>query len=383
MLGTPFLWTDEFLESKRLHADPLADEVIAQIVAEKGHEEAYRIFDMLIRQIDMPFDALPPIVRDYAQQTDKLPDWVDPEQIDLAHALFLDHGPKFLVALYYKSLPMLYACAKGAEVLVRTGRLTQDDRSFRIFARRIAETGQFLVDVMTPGELRPGGKGIQSIQKIRLIHAAIRNFTQKTDWDEAHFGKPINQEDLAITLMSFSVALTDGLAQFQVEESTERIEAYQHTWTAIGSVLGIEEELMPDSVADARFLMEKILSRQAVESEAGRLLADALVKFGQATIPSDKLDNAPALLINHLLGPERARLLGVNPPAGCLSVVLPAFFWAWFRGGERLEDRIQEPLHIFIDLLSRQTVRSMVGYFDQYKGRNFQLPAAFQTAWLP
>jgi hypothetical protein len=383
MTGTPSLWTDAFLEEKRAQADPLADEVVGQIIADKGPQEAYRLFDMLIRQIELPLEILPPLAADFLAQTDSLPQWAEAGKVRLAQDIFLDHGPKFLVFLYYKSLPMLYCCARGAEVLVRTGRLTRDDTSFRIFTRRIAETGQFLVDVMAPDGLAPGGKGIQAIRKVRLIHAAIRHFTRTGDWDEAHFGRPINQEDMAITLMSFSVALTDALEQFQVEESTERIEAYQHTWAAIGSLMGIDGDLLPASVADARFLMEKILTRQAAPSEAGATLADALVKFGQETLPSEKLDNAPSMLIQHLLGAERSRMLGVYAPVGCLSFALPAFLWAWFRGGERLEDRIQEPLQIFIDLLSQKMVGVMVGYFDRYKGRNFELPQAFQAAWLP
>ena len=383
MTGTPSLWTDAFLDGKRAQGDSLADEIVGQIIADKGPQEAYRFFDMLIRQIELPLDTLPPLAADYLAQTGSLPEWAEAAQVRLAQELFLDHGPKFLVFLYYKSLPMLYCCAKGAEVLVRTGRLTRDDASFRVFTRRIAETGQFLVDVMAPGGLAPGGKGIQAIQKVRLIHAAIRHFTRGGDWDESHFGKPINQEDMAITLMSFSVALTDALEQFQVEEPASRMEAYQHTWSAIGSLMGIDSDLLPASAADARYLMEKVLARQAASSEAGTILADALVKFGQETLPSDKLDNAPSLLIQHLLGEERARMLGVYTPVGCLSFVLPAVFQAWFRGGERLEDRIQEPLRVFIDLLSQKMVGAMVGYFDRYKGRNFELPPAFQAAWLP
>ena len=40
------------------------------------------------------------------------------------------------------------------------------------------------------------------------------------------------------------------------------------------------------------------------------------------------------------------------------------------------------PLDEVLDFLSRQTVKAMVGYFDNYKGRNFQIPQAMQTEWL-
>ena len=109
-------WTDEFLNQKRLVADPLADQLIQEIVQEKGTEEARRLFDLLIRNVEMPLDEFPPLIQDYLSQTNQLPEWTDWNKVALAHQLFLDHGPKFLICLYYKSLPILYSCTNGAEV---------------------------------------------------------------------------------------------------------------------------------------------------------------------------------------------------------------------------------------------------------------------------
>src|SRR6201999_3276000 len=121
--------------------------------------------------------------------------------------VFACYGPQICLCLLCKSLPEAYACAKGAQVLYRTGRLTDQDGTMRTFTRRLMETSQFVVNVCIPGGLEPNGKGIVTSQKVRLIHAAIRYFIKKGEWDVATLGEPINQEDMAGTLQSFSTLI--------------------------------------------------------------------------------------------------------------------------------------------------------------------------------
>lgn len=378
----PANWSPEFLDQMRQTADPLADQAVAQLVATEGREAAQQLFDLLIRRIEMPLEELPVSLKDYWEATQHMPDWVDPQKIETAHALFQDHGPKFLLFLYYKSLPLLYCCKNGAQVLVQTSRLAHNQEDITIFTRRIAETGQFLIDVMTDGGLQPGKTGIQSIQKVRLIHAAIRHFIPPERWDTQRLGMPINQEDLAVTLMTFSIAVADGLEQFGIPEPTERLEAYLHCWKGVGALLGIDERLLPADLASARTLLETILKRQAAPSEAGQLLTKALVEFAERTLPAERMDDAPRSLIHYLIGRERAQMLGITPAAGCLPAAAPFFLKSLFRAGERLEDKIREPKSVFIDWFSTQMARRMVGYFDTYKQRHFEVPERMRQAWF-
>ncbi|GJM34368.1 MAG: hypothetical protein DHS20C18_33690 [Saprospiraceae bacterium] len=378
----PQFLTTDFLQTKRQIADPLADETIALIVEQEGPEAARKLFDLLIRRIEMPLEELPPATHAFVAATHQLPAWADWKKVELAHDLFLDHGPKFLIFLYYKSLPILYSMANGARVLVNTSRLTNKEQDLSIFARRIAETGQFLLDVMRKDALKPGGIGIQSIQKVRLIHAAIRHFIPVEHWNAEEWGQPINQEDLAATLMTFSVSTTDALAQFNIDEAPERLEAYLHTWTAIGEVLGIQNELLPADRASGRQLLETILAHQSAPSESGALLTQSLLQFSKSTMPSQRLERLPELLLQFLIGRERAQLLGVNYAPGCLGIVIPEAISAYFRWGERLEDKLEEPLGIFINEISRQLSKGMVRFFDRYKGRNFEIPEEFGKVWF-
>ena len=381
-METSSKWADTFLDQKRLIGDPEADELLIQIIKKKEPADSRRLFDLLIRNIELPINALPTEVIPFLQKNNQLPTWTDPTKVQLAHDLFLDHGAKFLIFLYFKSLPLLYTCKNGAAVLVQTSRLTNSQQDLEIFTRRIAETGQFLIDTMTPQALLPEAKGIQSIQKVRLIHAAIRYFIQEKDWDANILGIPINQEDMAITLMTFSIAVLDGLQQFRIEVDTEKQEAYIHTWAAIGSLLGIQEDLLPQSVAEARHLLSRILERQAAPSEAGRLLTKALVSFSEKNIPRERFDPAAPALVRYLVGEKLADILGVYPGPGCFGFIFPAFLRSLFKMGESLEDRIKkQPHRELIEWLSRQSVEAMVRYFDNYKNKHFEVPEALQKAW--
>ncbi|MCB0704740.1 MAG: DUF2236 domain-containing protein [Saprospiraceae bacterium] len=350
------------------------------MLSENGPEEARQFFNRLIREIELPESDFPISIRPFFEATRQLPDHADWHQIRIANALFLDHGPKFLVFLYYKSLPQLYTCAAGAEVLIRTGRLSRQGDDLEIFARRIAETGQFLMDVMSPDGLLPGGKGIQAIQKVRLIHASIRKFIGTPEWNTEMFGAPINQEDMALTLQTFCVSITDALAQFGITESPEKLEGFYKTWTYIGHLLGITPELVPPTASEGRKLLEEILTRKGAASEAGQLLTNALLKFANYTLKG-RFEKVPPLLITHLIGKERSRMLGVYAPEGCLGVLLPEFISTLFRLGENLEDRFEGPKEILIEELGRQTMKAMLGYFDQVKGRKFVVADQFVSHW--
>jgi hypothetical protein len=370
-----------FLDAKRMRGDELADTALAAMVAEQGAAGARELFDLLIRRVETPVTELPASVHDYLSATQQLPAWADPQLIAVGQRLFLDHGPKMLVLLYYKSLPMLYSCADGAEVLARTARLTRVETDWTIFTRRVAETAQFLLGVMAPGSLAPGAEGIRLIQKVRLIHASIRFFLRADGWEGARFGVPVNQEDMAITLCSFSISLLDGLARFGVQLSPQEEEAFVHTWRAIGAVLGLDDDLLPDSPLAARELERAILNRYTRPTEAGQILTEALLQFAEARMPHETLQVAPRALIQYTLGPERAALLGIQPNYGCLAWLIPEALAAYFRTGERLEDRSAAWLSQLLDQLSRLLTRGMYQYFDRFKQRNFSVPKAFRDAW--
>jgi hypothetical protein len=113
---------------------------------------------------------MPDEIRAYLVETLPLPDWADMGKIKRGQQLFETWGLEIACCLFCASLPSAYAAAKGVKVLYLTARLDTDAR------RRVMETGQFLIDVLTVGGLDDEhGKGRRTIQRVRLMHAAVRH----------------------------------------------------------------------------------------------------------------------------------------------------------------------------------------------------------------
>jgi hypothetical protein len=272
-------WTAGFLEEKRKQSDELADNTVAMIMLKKDKGMINQLFAHIINDSDhLPGNA-PEELQEYFAKSAVLPEWADPDLIDLGQQIYIRHGIWISLLLSYKSLPECYACAKGAEVLHRTARLNEENGSMETYSRRIAETAQFVVFAMSPGGLSPKGKGFVAAQKVRLIHAVIRYYLRQQGWDSNRWDEPINQEDMAGTLMSFSALILLGLEQLGIELEPVEKEAYIHCWRIIGRLTGLHDDMIPENAADAIKLGISILDHQIARSEQGSELMQALLEF--------------------------------------------------------------------------------------------------------
>lgn len=375
----PETWTQEFLDQKRLVGDPDADRVIAELIDQDGQNAARELFDRLIQQIDIPVNELPQVLRDFVNDHNELTG-VTKKQVDNAQDFFEDHGPKFLLFLYFKSLPILYSCANGAQVLASTGRLSRDQDNMEIFSRRIAETGQFLLYTMSKGGLKPGTTGIRAILKVRLIHAAIRAFLKQKNWDIQKLGEPVNQEDMAITLLTFSLSLVEALETLEIDEPVDRNEDFFATWCAIGRLLGLDEALIPENLQEARILKDRILDRQSRESDAGKLLTRALILFTEEAFRNEHLKNLPQLLIRFLTGDQIANNLGVIKNRIWLVRLVIYLLRLFFNFVERIEDA-NESIHKIVDRIANKLISYMVNYFDKYKKKTLVVNDRLIRKW--
>lgn len=373
-------WTDALLDQMRQVQDPVADDFLKQVVDTEGQPQARQIFDVLIHHIGIDLPNLPDYAAEYFAQTAQLPEWADPAKIAMGQKVFADFGPSMMALLYFKALPTTYLPLSTSKVLTRTGRLADSEDKQARFGRRVGETAQFVLDVMGGGNLKPGGKGIRTTQKIRLIHASIRYFLPKEQWDEAAWQKVINQEDMAITILTFSVSMLDGLEQLGIAVSEAQAEAYLHTWNVVAHLLGISPELQPRDIADGRALLEKILRRHQTQSEDGIQLTQALVHFAEEMMPGKILDNIGSLMIAYYIGNERAAMLGINNNTGCLGLAVPLFFRKLIGMTNRLEDSSTSAEKIS-DQAGRLIMKGMVRAVRKAKGAAFDFPEDLKAKW--
>jgi hypothetical protein len=272
------LYSDEFLDSLRGQADPLADQVVAEHFAQSDGGDPRQLLSTLIRGDGLGGSSP---VQAYFDRPIEVPDWLEPATLATGQECFAQWGTHVFTALYAAALPSAYACCRGVQVLGLTARLVTDPK------RRLNETAQFHLDVMEPKGLQEGGRGLSDVRHVRLMHAAVRWLIEHdphSNWDP-QWGLPINQEDMLETLLTFTEIVFEVFDRTGVVYSDDDAEAYLHVWSYIGFLLGVHPDLLPLTRPDTKGLMPEVRRRQFATSEAGTVLMAALLEQGLKMAP--------------------------------------------------------------------------------------------------
>jgi uncharacterized protein (DUF2236 family) len=364
--------TDAILDSARLRGDALADATVAEIFKAGDTAAVAKLLGSLMRDDQQPGD-LPAPVTEYLVKSGLMV----PRSREAAAAgerVFSEHGPEIMMLLCCYSLPSSYAAKKGVQVLHRTAYLAKRPN------RRLFETAQFIVDVMSPGGLDANGKGVRTAQKVRLMHAAIRHLIladTSAKWPTADLGVPINQEDLLGTLMTFTWLILDGLNRLGTRLRPDEQQAYFETWLVVGNLMGVEAGLMPSNLAEAQATTALIEKRQVAESPQGREMMAALLGMMQSNLPPE-MRSMPSCLIREFLPPDVATFLGVASHPFEEEMI-------------RLTDDALRPLQRFITFESRRhalvrtfsihLLRAMLKVELDGQPARFELPDSLQEDW--
>lgn len=312
----PTHWNERQLDDLRQVTDEPADAIVAEFFSgarstgdgsiSEPHELLMSIMDHRIAEpLQSEGVSVPQQLLNELAARCPLPA-VESAEVQKGQVLFQNHGPEMLLALCCYSLPMAYGAANGAHVLHETGYLEN-----RV-TRRLVETTQMVVDVMKPGGLDPGGDGLRTAHEVRLMHASVRYLIAHGDrnWDVDKLGQPINQEDLAGTLMTFSYVVLDGLSKMGIHIDSDAQESYLAAWRNIGRTMGLHEELLPRDMAEAQELTWFIHDRQMHGSEVGIDLTQALLKTMESHVPGFAKDCCPAM-VRMFMEPHMADALKV------------------------------------------------------------------------
>jgi hypothetical protein len=366
-------WTDEFLEKMRQQCDPLADEAVASLFHQGKVGTANALMKQLVANEQLLPAQLPPELRWYFEQTGQLPPWVDKQLLRAGEELFCRYGPQAVLGLLCASLPSCYAAAKGVQVLHLTARLETDP------FRRIVETAQMVIDVMAPGGMEPGGTGLRSAQKVRLMHAAVRHLIRKSNYWNTEWGQPINQEDLAGTLLTFSAIVLQSLKRMGCDFTPTEELGYHHAWRVVGYVLGIEDRLMPETPQENRALMAAIERRHFRASPEGQAMTRALIDMMKHLTPGNAFDGMPSTLIRYLLGEDTARLLGVPPSDWSRIFLGPLRILGWVT--DQQQDLSPPVLQKLGSLLGRRVLEGIVWVNRGPQRLPFRIPTVLRESW--
>lgn len=231
----------------------------------------------------------------------------DTNELEKGQAFFDQNASDIMLLLGFLSLPYCYAAAYGAEVLVKSRRILEEPET------RLLDTASFVFNVTNKVAFKPQGTALTSILSVRLLHAATRWYiSQAGDWDSELKGKPINQEDMAGTNLSFSLMTIRGLRRLGKSIDPKMAYDYIDYWNKIGSLLGLSPDLLPSSNREAFYLEKAIRNRHFKSSEAGLKLTDSLYKYYEKAVVDTPLDGFTKPFMIYLLGDKVARQLGLS-----------------------------------------------------------------------
>lgn len=395
-------WTDELLTRMRDCGDDEADAVADELLDRGGPALVNRAWRLMLSRSEILRDpelAECPRLQAYLGTAPFLPDGVDRGRLLRGQQFFATWGPLIALALLTCSLPNSYAAANGVRVIAMTGRLETDPK------RRIWETAQILVDALEPHGLDPEraeARGFRTVRDVRLMHAYIRRLLEtgywashghnvsgarrvrrpryrpsQGRWQAECWGKPINQEDLAGTLMSFAYLPVQSLRKGPDRSwlDQQAVEDFIYAWTVVGRLLGVNERLLPNSEAEARELSLLIAGRQHEPSPEGRSVTRALVQELERRVPGRLFDPFVEATIVDQVGAETARDLGLSTQRWRLRL-LRGFRWVLVR--LHLQQAVFDS---FNDEWGYDVVGWMLGGKSRYHGSSFTLPESLTGAW--
>lgn len=303
MFPTRFLTTPDAGPRERRLAyflereDPLADAVVETLVPlPRPEQEA-----LIARMLSTAPGDLPPALAALHDWLREPPLWFDEARSNAGGEVLLRSGLLSGLVLGFKSLVLGYCSPAGNKPLAFSGRLTSDVNT------RLAETARFVEAVSHPGGLRFGAPGFIATVRVRLIHARVRHALRLSpQWRASEWGAPINQYDMAGTVLLFSSQLLEGLRQLGQSVSDVEEDSTLHQWRYVGRLMGVEDELLSTSPSEARALWAMLEKTQGLPDLDSRKLTHAMILSGvERGAPEAAVDFGYSLC-RHLIGDRYA-----------------------------------------------------------------------------
>lgn len=248
--GVDVLFTDQYhynaseLEPYRLIGDPEMDSLL-DTGCVGPYDDVVLSASAAAACTDPTIDAHSQQLAQFYRHYETVPFWVDFDQIQRGINVFLAYLPAAGCSLYYRSLVGGFSIPKIVKVLEATKYLISDRRKVMT---RLIDTGGFLACCFAPTSglpaeaLRPGCVGWSAALRVRVLHGKIRQrLLLSQQWDIERYGIPINQEDMAATLLAFSVNVLLGIEIIAGKPLPEQEQRdYLALWRYIGWLLGVD-----------------------------------------------------------------------------------------------------------------------------------------------
>jgi mpaB/rubber oxygenase-like protein len=196
---------------------------------------------------------------------------------------------------------------------------------------------------------------------------------------------PINQEDMAYTLLTFSYVVLRAFRDLKIPVSNDETKAYIHCWNVIGHVMGVRDELLAETFDQAEQLFSTIKTRQAGRSENGQALTravagfmvDLVIRNSGHLISRTFVKHVPAIFMRELLDGQTAAMLGI-PRLTALEWVALKLIRSLAVCSDALYQKLIQALGNKFGLLLVQEITTIPRGWNR---QLFQLPEQIRVAW--
>ncbi|KAA0080077.1 DUF2236 domain-containing protein [Mycolicibacterium sp. P9-64] len=325
-------------------ADPVAEAFVKEAYIDGNSSHGRAMLDQaLAHGIESVPDAPASMVKLF-EELEVDPPWVDHDLVERGAFLFRRFGPS---VFSFNGVSTLLAYTEDPIVkpLSMTGKYAGDAA-----LNRFMETARFWIDVSDPGGTKPGAPGRATAMRVRIMHVFLRQrITHHPEWDLAAWGKPINQAEATITLLSGGFATGVGMHRLGYRSTAADILAMMHFWRYVGHLMGVQPRWYPGDLREAGQLMRLYFAKRAFGAvEDGRELIES---YPRAFTP--KPGTSPRKAIRDQFN-YRMQL-------GYTRYFLPGRFyqsydmpnpWPW-----ALFPVLQVPINLAVDLLAHRSER--------------------------
>ncbi|BBH69278.1 secreted protein [Actinoplanes sp. OR16] len=286
--------------------DEEADPLVASLI-ERGDVPMVNTLLRTWKKNGQPLpDGLPADLRDFMERARQLPPWADRTKLRLA----VDFNEKR--GLY---LGVLYGLASGmmSTVIPKEALAVYYSQGGADMKDRISKTAKLGYDIGAVNAYEPDGEMIVTGVKTRLVHAAVRHLLpQSPYWTQvADEDIPISQRDIMVTWHSLPTTVMRKLTDWKVPIPAAESEAFLHSWQVGAHLLGVRDEYIPNSWAQANSQATEVLDPILRPTPEGIKLADILLNLGK--------DIDGGLLTKGILGSFTRFMLG-DEIAGWLKI---------------------------------------------------------------
>lgn len=255
--------------------DDPADWVAAAVLGRGGAAEVNASLATWTTNSDAVPSSTPSDVADFIADARRLPDWADPAQLDRAAQFNKAQGDT--IAVLYGMGSGMMSC-----LIPHESRAVYYSRGGANMKDRIAKTAKLGYDIGAPTAYQPTGSMIVTAVKTRLVHAAVRTLLPQSPYwtPSADQSRPISQRDLLITWHSLASFVMQNLQKWKVPISAADSTAYLHLWQVSAHMLGIQDQFIPATWADAFAQKRQLLDPVLAPTSEGLKLAQILVNLG-------------------------------------------------------------------------------------------------------